>query len=386
MNLRVKTCSLTNVTHHLGNLCLYGFLLLTTIIFLSQYNHTLFLLRFGLLAIGSLIGYSRFFFGKRDYRPLLLALSLSLCWGVASIGQLGYQNYSILNMVYTVLYIGLGILVLLNTYSHTMALIIFLFTAGGILLKVIQGADVNHILLANSRNYISILLLLPLLLYYLSCFEKKKNVRIAPVLLYCFICILARGRGGIVTAFFFFIAILIYKWAGIKNKSVKFLVGCLTSVFVLFFAVVLLDNNAGFLDRLAKGHFRMFYTKGFTDNARVTIWGSFLQNNVNSVREFVFGSDALRAMTDGNLHNFLLQSYASFGLAGFTLLTILMGRALVKGVKEKDYLWLILFVVLILRAFTDRVFFQGYCEFYLYYFIFRYPFKARRKRYEVKND
>lgn len=361
------------------NVCLYAFLALTTVIFLYQYNSTMFNLRYAFMAVGALFGYWSCFAGAKKFQaPVLLLLSLLFCWIFCYLGQQGYSNYSLSNFLYTVIYIGLSVLILQNEYNHTISILLYAFAALTIMLRIVQNVNMNHILLANSRNYISVLLLLPLLFYYISCHDKGKPILVSPAILYFYICICAVGRGGIVSSGFLTIALIIYKVRKVENKNLRRL---LWLVVVIIFATSLIyisGLETATIDRFLNTYFSRFILKGITDVSRQNVWTAFFENNKQSVSTFLFGSNVLLARSDGNLHNSFLQAYASFGLVGFLIIMGLSLKSLITGIRKKDSLWVILFIGLILRAFTDRLFYQGYCEVLIYYFILYWYFNNNR--------
>lgn len=358
------------------NICLYMFFVLTAIIFLYQYSSTMFNLRYGFMIIGALFGFVACIRLKvKFYQPILLLFVLFLCWSFCFLGQGEYLNYSFSDFMYTALYIGMSVVLLKNEYNHNLSLAIYIFTALTILVKIFQNVNMNHILLANSRNYISVLLLLSLMFYYISCHDKNKSIFVFPAILYFYISIYAVGRGGIVSSGVLVIALSVYKAASIKNKNVRRLMWLIIFIVVITIVFYVGNLDTSVIKRFLNDNFSRFILKGTTDTARESIWSTFFKNNKESIQNFLLGSNATLVGYDGNLHNSFLQTYASFGLFGFLTIVFLLIRAIVQGVKNKDILFLILLLELSLRAFTDRVFFQGYCEIFLYYFILYWDYK-----------
>ena len=380
MTLRIKWLTIERLIDLIGNSCLYLFLFLTTYIFLFRYEHALFIIRFVFLAIGALIGYSKCLLGRKHFQnAILFMLGMTSFWVLSYLGQNGYTNYTASDFLYTICYIGISTLILQNTYNHYIALGLFGITSVSILIRIFQGIDKDHILLANSRNYISILLLSTMLLYYVSCHDKKKPVLLTPVLVFFIINIFATGRSGIIVSGLMTIGIMFYKINSIENRGNKRLIGA--GIALVFLVTVLLfwgiDEQAK--DQFFHLNFSSFISRKLDSNGRNEIWNAFLQNNCKSLGSLLFGSDTSLAMHDGNLHSSFLQCYASFGLMGFIVILYFSSKAIINGIINKDYLWIVLFTSLLLRAATDRVFFQGYCELYLYYFIFYYAYHGRLK-------
>lgn len=381
MIIRMNPITLDDMINRVGNLCLYAFLILTTYIFLFRYDNVMFIIRYLFLVVGALMGYGKCLFGKDKFRfPIYFVFCLSFLWVISVLGQGEYQNYAFTDFFYTVCYIGISIFVLQNRYSHIISLCLYGFTAVSMVLMIFQGVNNNLILLANSRNFISVLLLSTMLLYYISCMDKKKPILITPVLVYFYINIYATGRSGIIVSGVLTIGLLIYKYINIGNKRLKALMGFLIVIVLVTVVIYITNLDNSIISRFINTNFSAFMQRGIDSNGRYFIWETFIENNSKSISSFFFGSNVSLAMSDGNLHNSFLQSYASFGILGFIIIVCCVVRSFVTGLKKKNYLYLILFAALVLRAFTDRVFFQGYCELYLYYFIFYFVFQDKRNR------
>lgn len=351
-----------------GDLCLYAFFLLSLIIFLYSYSHALFLTRLGFMIPGAIAGLI-ICIRNRKYSTLVYLLCIIVCYVFCTLVQ-SSLNYSVTDMIYTICYFGLAFVLLNNKYRHFATILIMAMGIGTVLLKIFQGISFNMILLANSRNYISALLLTVMLFYYVSCHDKTKYFLVTPAIISFLISIYATGRGGIISTGFLAGALLIIKIREIENKSLRRLLIFILIVVAIVTLVYLTGiGETKFQDFLQK-NFSRFYLKGAGDTARSDIWNAFLENNKRSIVSFIFSSDTTLARSDGNLHNSFLQSYASFGLMGFMIVVIMTFRSLIIGIKERDVLLTILFTTLIIRAFTDRIFFQGYNEIFLYYFMF----------------
>lgn len=359
------------------NLNLYMFFILTIYIFMFSAEHSLFLVRVGVILFGAVLG---FFWcirnGNKALKPWLLTFLILIFWLLCAIGQ-DTINYEPKYMVYTIGYIWLSMLLLKNEYSHWVTIIIFIFGSGVLLQKIHSGSFYsNELMLLTSRNYVSVLMLLLVLFYYVSCHDKGKTISIIPAIVFFIISVFAIGRGGILTSAFFLSGLAIYKLQSVvncqNNKTYKFLLKCIVILALLTIVI-------GIVNGLYQGYFEnifaRFYNQSGMDQARLVMWSNFLSNNMGSLREFLIGSNTGYIRLDGNLHNSFLQSYASFGLAGFLMFLFLIIRAFIMGYKRKDFFWLLLYTTLLLRATTDRVFFQGYCEIFLYYFIFYWDFK-----------
>lgn len=341
---------------------LYSFFVLTIILFLYSYESQLFTLRLLFLEVAALVGFAACIIKRRCFFPIQVATFILINWLLCALLQ-EQLNYEWSNLLYTLSYVGLASLLIISkdNLTVTAGLIIWGFLTIGI--KLLQGVPVQNILLQNSENYISVLLLFLIIPFYLARYRRGKSIPLIPAIIYFLICVLVYGRGGILTSGFLLIALCLYKLHTIKNKWIKrsiiLLILCCGGIILI--SIV----EQEFLEKW----FSKFYTEGVNDSARLEIWTQFLQNNKESFDTVLVGSNIFRVRLDGNLHNFLLQAYASFGLIGALGIIVEIIKALWRGIKQREILWVILFLTLLIRAFTDRVFFQGYCEVFLYYFI-----------------
>lgn len=205
-----------------------------------------------------------------------------------------------------------------------------------------------------------------LFFYYIATVIQDVKWSLWPAILFFSLCFLAIGRGGILTSSFLLITLSFYRLKHVRNIYKKYTYIFMAAIFAVLLCAYALSTATDISDL-----FPRFQTKGAIDNSRLIIWTSYLINNLQSVHEFLFSSDIQKivARFEGNLHNSLLQCYASFGLFVFIIIIGCIYMSLIYGIRNKEYIWSILFLTLILRSLTDRVFFQGYCEIYLYYFI-----------------
>ena len=380
-NLKFKISSSCNVLCSLGNGCLYVFFISTAILYLFRMDILMLSIRMLFMIIGMLICV---FIYRKKYsiyvQPLILSSSLFFCWIVCMLA--GSKNYSCTDMLFTFSCIWLSILIIKNMYSHFMPIFIWGATASIMLLKIMQNVPPNDMLIGVSRNFISVLLLSFVLFYYISCHDKNRDFSLIPAAISFYISIYAIGRGGILSTGFLLISLSLYKIQKV-SKSCRYLF--FASIITIFFSLLiyLVGTDSDFISNLLYKKFSRFFDAGAIDSARLKIWGTFLSNNLQSVENFIVGSDVTIPFRrfKGNLHNPFLQAYASFGIIGFSMCTILTIRAFIIGMEKKDVFWLILFSTLIICSFTDRLFFEGYCEIFLYYFIFYWKLHCQHDKF-----
>ena len=225
------------------------------------------------------------------------------------------------------------------------------------ILHMIRNDSMRDMLLDDSYNYISVLLLFALMSYFISCLHNDKKISIWVCIVFFVICIWAYGRGGILMSGTLVVLVLAANVISENDRNLKILFGILCTGILGF--VIALVFSSGVSDMI----FGKFVERGLVDMDRIEIWTGFMENSFSSPVNIIFGSDAaLIRPEDVNMHNFICQSYASFGLVPTLILLGLMISAIVNMIKQREPYYLILFLVLLLRASTDRLFFQGYCR------------------------
>lgn len=343
---------------------------LTGVIFLLKYAHSVFLLRYFFLIMGALCG---LYFSIKE-RTSRLAIVFAGLFAVSFFFCMLFQedtNCSATDFIYTICYVFLSI-VLLHYVQYFSRIGLFMVTliSGYICLRLFSGTSINNILLANSQNYVSILILFFLLLYYASCYRGEKKYYIFPSLLFFLDCILVQGRGGILVSGLFCICICFFKLTTIRNKRKKrFMIGLIV-ILTLSTVVCIVTLGQVQIQIFLQENFSRFYAKGALDADRFEIWSRYLRHNCSSLRTLLFSSNTGLIRDDRNLHNSFLMCYAAYGLGMFLVIIGFIVYSVVVAWKKKEYFMLMLFSFLILRAMTDKMFYQGYCEIFLYFFLF----------------
>lgn len=357
-----KKLNISDIERYIGNISLYCFFVLTGYIALVNNEHTSFLVRWGSLLIGSSIGWHYALCIKKLRSFLSIFTTIMLLGYITCYIFQENVNYSIKDFLRSLCYIGMSVLLLKNQFSTKIALMLYYAIVGIVLLKICYYGSVNFVILTGSRNYISVLLMFFLFFYYVTKYKSGKEWSLLPAISFFILSVVAIGRGGILTSGFLLLSLLFYKLRGVRYGYKKYFY-VLIIIFMCLFLVFIVD---------IADLFPRFQSNGVVDGARLTIWQTYLNNNLSSIKDFIFSSGVELATKErwrGNLHNSFLQAYASFGLLFFIVLICTIVSSFVKGVKNKKYLYCILFIGLILRSFTDKLFFTGYCEIYLYFFI-----------------
>lgn len=229
----------------------------------------------------------------------------------------------------------MSVLLLKNQFSSITALAIYYSVVGIILLKLWLYESVNFVILNNSRNYISVLLMFFCLFYYIIKYKNREKWSLLPAILLFLLSVVATGRGGIIASGFLLLAVLFCKQIRMQHKYKKYIYLLLLMPLCLCTALMIDVTDL----------FPAFQSKGFIDSPRLTIWQTYLNNNLQSAKDFIFSSNIQKAALkwNGNLHNSFLQAYASFGVLFIVIFAFIILLSFISGVKNKEYFFVLYF-------------------------------------------
>lgn len=339
-----------------------------TFVVTNIYNNDI-LLRIRLIAtvIAGILGLLAFIRQQRKMNlPIFLFIVLMIVsWILIAIfrpeGMLELNQF-----IYSMCYMGIA----LNLLSHKQKILPAAILYYGTLLimlyrLLIQKVAIRGFLLdGTSYNYISILAMLYLMLYCLILIQNDRNIPFIIAIPYFVVCILAYGRGGCISGILFLGAVIYINFGKIRKRGMKFIV---TTSFIILLIIFFQTNI--FYDFVAT-YFGKFQVAGYVDEARITIWSKFIENNMKGVSAFLLGSNPGLIRSDLNLHNTFLQCWAHFGFLTFLISFYSYIRGGIQGVLENKKAYVAMLLIFVIRATTDRLAFWGYSEPFFYYFIF----------------
>lgn len=230
------------------------------------------------------------------------------------------------------------------------------------LFQMAIGSNPNEIFLI-SQNYVSIIFILSLCVYYIACDQNGKKPEIYPSLIGVAICIWAGGRSGILSAAMLALATM---FAFRKINRTWIVVALLFGVFI-YVAILNIDMLSNFygLERLGR--------LGLVD-VRDEINSAYIQRISYSFYEFIFGAPLNDipeiSVLGGNPHNSYIRLHTQYGAIGFVLLLGILGYALIRGVVGGAYIFVTVVLVSMLRITSDIAAFHGPLDIVLYYGIF----------------
>lgn len=352
-----------NLKYALIKACIPIFLIYNALVYIAGFSETI---RIIIAIIIGLIGYILCFDSIYINYKVLIFIALTIITGLCSL--IYNSNMSIGNFVSTLFYIGMSLIMLKYKMNFNLVKALFYGLSIFFIFKIVSGIESNEVLYYVSRNYISVLMLTSTSLLYIGENDKKnKNISLIPAIIFLIISIWGFGRGGIITSGLFFIGIITIKIFTINSKYEKRILYIILGSFLVLFLAFCFD-----FEYMMGKYFISFDTKGI-ETPRTVIYQEYFNVSMQSFSNFIFGPSIedmyIANIYSGNLHNSFIQMHAYYGILFSSMIILLLFNSILFFIKKKDYVKIILISSLIIRAFTDRLFFSGYSEILLYYYL-----------------
>ncbi|MCX0414253.1 O-antigen ligase family protein [Clostridium perfringens] len=244
-----------------------------------------------------------------------------------------------------------------------------------LLIYIILGGNVHNVISRGSQNNISAYIIFFLAMAYLSVMKKRCSINYLPSFLVMGISAWSSSRAGILAGMFIIIATFIYNFLFIKGKKIKLLLRWIVLIIV---SIWLVNNFFGqyLVDLTNK------ISRYGDQSVRTTIWIEYLCGMKNSIGNFLFGVKTTNSSYywlsyyTGNTHNSFLMLHAKFGIAAIILLSILFIKVIKKGIKERNYIVIIVLFTISIRMFFDWIGFPGLYDIIFWYLVL-YSFEVR---------
>lgn len=229
----------------------------------------------------------------------------------------------------------------------------------------------NYLLFDSmSRNYVSVFAIYALTLINL-CYEKEnKDCPFIYFVIVWIICLSAFGRGGILASSIMVILEYAYKMFKKEMSNSKrnrtFILICLAIIFVIY---VYLN-----FDWISDTILRRFFggeSSAVESNAdRLYMIKKYIDECLSSFSSLLFGANAFEiSLVGNNMHNSYIQVHSAFGLIGLIFVIIMSIKGVFYLVKSNRETSAILFIGVLIRAFTDWCFPGFPLEFILWYYM-----------------
>lgn len=205
-----------------------------------------------------------------------------------------------------------------------------------------------------SRNFISVLMILAMSLYYIACGKAEKQPRMLPAILTMIVCLWAIGRSGIICA-----AILLIGTFAISSGKVKATI--IYAGIGLAAAMIFKDQVDNIISLLSVGIERFERLSDSGPDVRAELASDYINLALSEWMYFLFGAPlaAIPSIVSvgGNPHNGYIGLHSSFGILGIIAVALLVVRGLIWSLSvRKRYIFLVFSVSLIRISFDSAAF------------------------------
>lgn len=272
-------------------------------------------------------------------------------------------NASIEDIIFTIMYAGIYQLLIDDELNDTYILAAIYIDCIIIVFTMMRAGLGEPILGDLSNNFISVLLLLPTIVYYIRTEYYKNSITLMPSISVTIICIMAMGRGGIITAVLLTFCILWYILFLDKNWRFSYNQTLFRIIFG-FTGIILIGVVLSYSEKIKTiGVFERFIKYGMYGRGRAGIWEEYITTASESLKNILLGVEyselPLMVRYKNNLHNSFLNLHADYGIVVLLYVIFVIIFNCEKCIKNKKWIYLSAMAVFFARAFTDKIFGGG---------------------------
>ena len=282
-------------------------------------------------------------------------------------------NNSFSNIIFTIVYFYLYNLLIDEDLSEEYLFWSTIACSIMVSLSILITGIGSPVLQDVSNNFISVLLLMPCIVYYVRTDVKEINSSILPAFFVWFACLLALGRGGILASSILFLGIIYLKLFGKEylrlgslSKKKRQIIIFVASFLIIFAALF----SSEFISNVFLQRFQEF---GFYGTGRTAMWAEYFDESLKSFKAFLFGTDFDNLFHmiryRNNIHNSFINIHATNGLIMLGYVFFYMGVGYKKIIDRKKWTTLLCITAFFLRAFTDRIFGGGSSGTLIFFFV-----------------
>lgn len=304
-----------------------------------------------------------------------------ICWMASNLYN---GNYRFVDMAESICYMAIGAGLIVGVKSSAEELSGQRFTwinINGLLIVLAliiavlrAGIGSNEALHGVSRNYVSVLGLIGVFLFA-GLYERTPSPLLIVAIPYFVATVLATGRGGVLIGTFVIISALFVDIASSRMTRLG------KRVLTFFSAAIIAAAMIVVIPKIEASIFPELAHRGLR-TSRTDFWGDYLDQAFANPSNLLLGVDLTGVdipIGDNNVHNSFLQLHASAGILPLVFLIVCSAHTMIKLIRNKEHKRAIVFLAILLRAFTDRLFFPLYVEPILYFYLFEGAVGLQRK-------
>lgn len=244
--------------------------------------------------------------------------------------------------------------------------------------------DANNYLYGASRNHVSFLLIISLILYYSTYIYQNKKFSLIPVILMVPASVQLYGRSGILVSVFIFLVVVSYRVFGYRKREDVLWGMALLILGFIFFSFLFLVFSGNDMDGFLPG--------GFGDGLDSPRWAMAIEyfRSLN-ISAFGFGSNLdnlpLISEYNGNPHNSYIVGHSIFGIFFVAFVVFSFSMVVLKlifGFSRKRVALTLLFLALALRASSDSLFFYSAFDYIFLYLLVLLTLGAIKPSFTMK--
>lgn len=233
-----------------------------------------------------------------------------------------------------------------------------------------------------STNFVSVYLLYPTVMYYITLERKGRHIPWYPAAAIWLFSLLSRGRGGILATSLLLLGIMLIVFIRSADKW-KLLI-----VYAGIFALGMLILNADVIaEKLgASVMTEYFRNRGFRSSSRIRVWTDYLSRSFSSVKNALLGTNISSTLAGttlkGNPHNSFINIHTYNGMLMLLVVIFLEARNALLSFVRGHRVFTLCLLVMLLRSFTDMVFWPSYGSPVLFFMLLA-EFPDRRGRSQI---
>lgn len=231
-----------------------------------------------------------------------------------------------------------------------------------------DGEDLNFVFDTASRNVFSVIAITSTLLVYLISIKQNEIIYIWPAAITFLISVLSVGRSGIITSLFLLLGLF---YIYISKRGLKFRLVLFFCILIpcIFIVVLKLNELSFFFDNLDQ--LKHLTEDGFESTERSEVISSYF-NNLNLLNVFTglnYSDIFILQHLEMNPHNSYIRFHHYVGFFSILIFFYCL-RALYFYFRSTKLVFFI-FLALLLRGWSDAIFFFSFYDFLIYLLIFQ---------------
>lgn len=283
-----------------------------------------------------------------------------VAWSFVSMSITGNTNLGEIGLI--IAFQGIAFVLITNKgslkYLHIFTYFVYLFLIIQILIRI----NPNQILNEASHNFISVLAIMLFVMDSVYRLEQEKKPSLFLLLCCLFLCIMATGRGGIVSVLALTIGIVYLNIIQTKPTIVK----------LIFFTVTLILMVLGYY--IYNEKIVYYYGMISYDAPRFYLWNLYIKDTISETKNILFGTpfytEEVFVAFLKNLHNIFFNLHGKYGIVPLIIVVYMNVKCIIRYYRLKNYYYLLFIFIILFRSLTDFTSFPGVFDIAWFYLVY----------------